>query len=682
MPRFAIVLLLLWGCLCLAQRPDLNLLGVDRRVDYNDLYQRSSEVGIPWDDRNLKLTQERLALLPADDFDDRQQVPLFYRVLLRERFPHFLTSGPCQYPRSAPEQFGFEFGKIQRSFDKNGAPLEKAGSDLDIQGERNISGDDYGAESAIAVNPVNSLQIVAGLNGTVSNQSGQFHYFSTDGGTTWALAQGGDPVPSSCCDPTLGWSPDGTFAYAATLGRFSVQSGVFFYRSEDGGASWTQTAALSTGNGEDKEYLHVDHYNSGVNPHYGNIYVSWHIANTIRIARSTDNGASFQTFVHPDGGTAIGSDITSDQNGQVFHVWPNYGTQQIVFAASSDGGQTFGARQLIDNTNASFTYSIPSFDIRLAFIYVSAVTDLTGGAFHNRMYVCWNDASLAGGSGVSLVKVARSDDSGQTWQISIPHGDSDAFDTDRFNPWMEVDNNGWVHVVYYDTRNDSTRRNADMYHSVSKDGGVTWAAAVRLTSVSSDRIGDSFQWGDYNGLAIVDGQVRPIWTDNRPNQGVRGYTLEAQVLGGEVPSFTPQLSNSDAQSFCAGLATAPVQVSALTTGGFSQPISYSFDPDLPDGFTAIFSENPVPADGETTLTLETSDFTATGDYALRLVGTSVGLNRDLTLNVTIVAGIGPVRILWRDPANFDEAFDFDANHVIDVLDLVNGVNGCVLTPPK
>ena len=670
---FCLTLVLLVAPSIWAQETDLNAKGVDTSVDYQQLYMQSKAAKIPWDDRNLKLTAQDLALLPAADFEDSQRIPLFYRVIMRQRVPELRREGKGQYPRSAPERFKLEFGGLM----VNGKWVDgesKRGSDVELGDEVNVSGAVEGAETAIAINPVNPNLAVAGANGP----GGQYHYFSTDGGLTWTAAQGANPIASSCCDPTMAWSPDGSLAYGVTLGG---AGGVWFYRSSDNGASWTRTATISSDGGDDKEYMHVDHYNCDNNPNCGNIYITWHRGNDIRVSRSTDNGDSFTTFVQPDGEAAIGSDITSDANGDVYHFWPNTSLGRIFYAKSTNAGASFGSRQLVVDTNAHFDYPIPAMDARRAFLYVTATTDLTGGTYHNRMYVAFNDLENTStdentpSNNHSKIRVGRSIDGGSSWQFSTPHSTSDINTVDRFHPWMEVDGNGYLHVVYYDTRNDSSRRNPDMYHSISKDGGETWETPVRLTSVSSQYFNDGFQWGDYNGLAIVGNEVRPIWTDNRPGgSGIRAYSRDMMVNAQQGGDFTIGAQGSTTQSACIGQTTTAIPIQVTASGGFTSPVTFAFNPALPQNFTSIIENNPVTPDGQVSVSIVVSQNATPGAYAFRLEASGGQLVRDLTINLTVVAGIESVRGLWRNAGAYDPDFDPDSNGVINVLDLVAFAN--------
>ena len=74
------------------------------------------------------------------------------------------------------------------------------------------------------------------------------------------------------------------------------------------------------------------------------------------------------------------------------------------------------------------------------------------------------------------------------------HGRADAGTVDRWHPWLAVGEDGTVHVVFYDTRNDPTRTSVDMFWSTSTDGAVTWSTPELLTSEISPSINDGFDF--------------------------------------------------------------------------------------------------------------------------------------------------------------------------------------------
>jgi hypothetical protein len=396
------------------------------------------------------------------------------------------------------------------------------------------------AESAVAINPINTDTVIAGTNGP---GSGQKMHYSTDGGETWNAAAA-LPLGGTCCDPTVAWSSDGTKAYAATLG-----TGNYIYRSGDGGLTWDDLNTepgndprREVGSGfTDKEYLHADIYSTS--PCKDNLYLTWHESNVLKFSRSTDMAHTWSTpLSFSSDPRGIGSDITSDVNGHVYYFWPAYTYKQIVMAKSTDCGASFGSASVVGTTNASFIFPIPSMDVREVFVYVSADTDRTAGAYAGSIYAAWTDSTATTGSNPTnnhaRIQVAYSRDGGSTWNTSTPHETADASSVDRWHQWLAVGEDGTVHVVFYDTRNDATRQSVDMYWSYSTDGAQTWSLPEQLTTAISPEIEDGFEFGDYNGLDVVMGKLIAIFTDNRNEGGGASDSVDVYAAGRELDSDT------------------------------------------------------------------------------------------------------------------------------------------------
>ncbi|PIV33040.1 MAG: hypothetical protein COS34_09900, partial [Lysobacterales bacterium CG02_land_8_20_14_3_00_62_12] len=483
--------------------------GADARVNYASL----NALG-PWDDHNYQLTSADLALLSKNEADAIIPIPAFYRVEMRKANPNLPKSGPAQYPRSALNGYlakyeGYKIdGVVYTSVRSNGAlgyEILKGGKASDqvmpnfLGGaEKRMTTPAGASESAVAVNPVNTNLVIAGTNGP---GAGQKMWRSSDGGVTWGAAIS---LASTCCDPTVGWSPDGTIAYAGALS--SVVGGgtnVLFYRSTNNGSTWTLAKTLSTAHASDKEYLSVDMY--ATSPNKGNIYMAWHDGNVQQFSRSTDTGLTWSaTQVIDSASRGIGSDLMSDKNGNVYFVFPTTSggsnAKTIRVVKSTNGGASFQAGVTAAALNADFDFPIPAMETRRAFVYVSAQADTSNGAFANSLYITYNDTSTlenntTASANHSVVKVLRSRDGGATWASSTAHSTADISTVDRFNPWMSVDQTGRVFVIYYDTRHSSGRSGTDIYYTVSTDGGVTFGTAVRLTSVTSKNIVEANEWG-------------------------------------------------------------------------------------------------------------------------------------------------------------------------------------------
>ncbi|MCB1043594.1 MAG: exo-alpha-sialidase [Acidobacteria bacterium] len=652
---------LLW-----AQPQDYNERGFDPRVDYNQMFLDSANYGIPWDDRNLDLTLEDLSVLPDGEFEDTQKIPLFFRVGFRKANPDMRTFGEGQYPRSAPEVYQLNHGGplIDGVFVKH---EHRAGVPIVNNGEVDFTSQPGSAESAISINPMNTNRVVAGINW---GAGGQGMLYSSDGGASWNFST---VLSGSCCDPAVAWSPDGTVAYTVTLSNCGVFSAcaVHFYRSTNNGQTWIGPVAITSGQTSDKEYIHVDTHPTS--PHLGNIYVTWHDNNVLKFARSTNGGTSFDPQIQFAGSQGIGSDITSDSAGNIYHFWPSTSNGSIQVAKSTNGGTSFGTPTQVHDTFASFDYPIPSFDNRRAFVYVAADVDLSGGPFHDRIYAVWNDTNApesgTAANNHSLIEVAVSDNGGASWTITNPHSLADVLTVDRFNPWLEVDEQGVVHVIFYDTRNDAQRRKPDIYHAASEDGGSTWTTPFRVTAVSSNYINDSFQWGDYAGLSVVSSRIRPSWTDNRST--VEGYTalMEQMIVQGD---FSLSSANNTRKAVCPGETTSSITLDLAPIDGFTGTVDLDFQ-SLPAGVMGSISPMSVVVPGSATVTL-TPNSPAVGDYDIVVEGTSGSLTHDITLDLFVRGPLNVIYPLWQNTGLFNADYDFDTNGVIDIADEVAAVD--------
>jgi hypothetical protein len=381
-----------------------------------------------------------------------------------------------------------------------------------------------GAETAVAINPIATQRLIAGSNGPYQ---GQTMWYSADGGASW-LRAGALPGANICCDPTVDYSANGAVAYTATLGN-----GVYVYRSSDNGQTWGTNVVVPTTNVDvDKEYLHVDRANSS--SFKDHVYICWHLNNVNKFSRSTDQGVSFSTPLsfnaELDG---IGCDLASDRTGALYYAYgatPANNDGKIIVLKSTDGGASFGTGVVALDIVDVYDFPIPAMSSRKAFVYPSMDVDTSTGAFSNSVYIATTDLlapeSATPANNHARIRVARSRDGGATWANSTPHETADATTVDRFHPWLKVDNNGRVHVVYYDTRNNAARTGVDFYYSYSNDGAVTWSAPIRLTTVTTPKPGDTFEWGDYNGMDMQLQKAVGIFTDNRAETGA-GDSVDA-----------------------------------------------------------------------------------------------------------------------------------------------------------
>jgi len=561
--------------------------GADSRVDYASLLEYG-----PWDDRNYALTVEDLELLSESELDVPMQIPVFFRVELRKRYPELRREGLAQYPRSAYQKFRINHGgylvdgKIYTKVVRDGELLrvkledgveEKAFLEQQeefLNGEIRLTSPNGAAESSIEISPTNPDIVVAGVNGQFG---GQDMYFSTDGGESWQPSQ---PLPQggTCCDPTIDFSSGGQFVYTSTLPGGFGTDGIYFYRSSDGGQTWDDLESVTPGdprreigNGfADKEFIHVDKHPSS--PHVDNVYATWHVGTDMQFARSTNFGNTWTVQQVSSGSNeaGIGSDIVTDKSGNVYYFWPAINVRDIVVRKSINGGVSFQSTVKVADTETSFDFPVPSMDTRRVFVYVSADADLSDGPFGDSIYAAWTDSTEPTGNNANnnhaRIQVAFSRNGGASWTTTTPHEIVDQDDVDRWHQWLSVGPDGTVHIVYYDTRRDPSRQSVDLFYSFSTDGAVSWSAPERVTTEISPEIEDGFEFGDYNGLDSVLDNIIAIYTDNRNEGGGGADSVDVYAVGRPAGGGGSDLVLSDPVPGQAG-ANNTFTVAGGTPGG-------------------------------------------------------------------------------------------------------------------
>ncbi len=89
---------------------------------------------------------------------------------------------------------------------------------------------------------------------------------------------------------------------------------------------------------------------------------------------------------------------------------------------------------------------------------------------------------------------------------------------DQWFPWVTVSDNGTVHIVYHDRREDPNNYLTHTYVATSRDGGTSWNEH-RVSKVASDYHASYFGLGifigDYNNIAASGEKAFALWTDAR-----------------------------------------------------------------------------------------------------------------------------------------------------------------------
>ncbi len=388
------------------------------------------------------------------------------------------------------------------------------------------------SETSIAINPENPKEIVAGSNEIF--RLPMRGYFSSNGGRTWT---GVDlPLPPATqsqgidfgSDPGVAWDTLGNVYYSYIVVFFSkgfggvVGTEMAVARSSDGGRTWTATYfAFQTGGSmfNDKPMITVD-----TNPSssfFNRVYVAWDAAGGptgMLVSASSDHGVTFSTPVSAGPPKGIGADPFVGPDGTLYVAWQDWHDSLELVSRSTDGGATFGAPVTIAPTMASFDVGIPAMAVRRALIYPACGADTSSAPNHGTLVCSWTDETPSNGMDAFA---AHSTDGGVSWSTPARvNDDSRGVANDQFNQWLAVDpSDGSVSVSFYDTRNDPIHVSTDVFYVRSTDGGNSFSANVKVTTAPTNEAvsGANFgnQYGDYEGIAVLNGMAHPVWTDRR-----------------------------------------------------------------------------------------------------------------------------------------------------------------------
>src|SRR6266545_858273 len=419
-------------------------------------------------------------------------------------------------------------------------------------------------EPSIAVNPLNPNYLVAGSNdeqlqppcgpGPVrgpdapANDCSFFpgvgtdgYYTSADGGTTWTnrgLLPGYSEFPGqpgalvSDGDPRLAYGPnpgaDGNFTQERAQDAYLNGARVYYA----GLASYAANAAK------------------------GN-----QVPELLGVSTSDDNGVTWGgPYVGANGHGYIFNDhedLTADDNpaspffGRVYLSWTQFRdlpscAEPIDIAYSDNGGRTWS---LPNQISAAYNCGIGGRQS-------STVRTGPDGA----VYVVWLDTDNKLGN---VQRVAVSHDGGVTWTRMFRSSTADGY---AFFQGLDVSPGGRVDLAYQALKAvDPTtygvgNASIDSYYVSSSDGGSTWSASTKVSSVSSDPAASAQNnlerqfWGDYNTLVSSNANAWFIYTDSRNGVGCAAVDAYQHSVDGSGPSAAkpapqnscgPQFGNSD-----------------------------------------------------------------------------------------------------------------------------------------
>lgn len=366
-------------------------------------------------------------------------------------------------------------------------------------------------EPSIAVNPADPKQIIAG---SITDD----YYYSMDGGMSWT-SKSLKSKYGVWGDPIMLFDKAGRAYYF----HLSTYKKVFIDRIVCQVAE-TPDAKFSKGsfpapNGKKAQ----DKHNVAYCHRKDEIYMTWtqfdvygsknpKDSSVILFSKSADHGLTWSApkRISKKAGDCVDSDNTVEgaiptvgPNGELFVMWS--AKNGLNFQKSLDGGETwFEQEKNIEKLVGGWDLNVPG--IMRCNGFPVLICDTSSGANRGRLYLNWSDQRS--GETNTDVWLSYSDNQGETWSQPMKVNQDDS-KHHQFFSWMALDQqNGNIYVVYFDRRNYNDLR-TDVYLSVSTDGGKTFQD--HRISESPFIPDDKTFFGDYNGISVAGGTVRPIW---------------------------------------------------------------------------------------------------------------------------------------------------------------------------
>lgn len=395
-------------------------------------------------------------------------------------------------------------------------------------------------EVSIAVNPLNSSNIIVGFNDHTSGTWEPSFAYSVNNGTDWTY---GGAMPQGTltwapyCDPWLDFDSDGYLYYVALSGGAGTNHEVFVCVAEPdddgmvGPLGFSNPQIVDAGaRPNDKPVLAVDKTGGTYD---GNIYVVW-AHNTVgtvdsdgyrmflrkgeRTADSTDITWSDAQQAGPDNITQ-GAQVAVGPNGEVYVAYQNQSTPYLdsatsqLFSYSTDGGTTFTSGIFVSSvTPVNWWVSGANEWARHASFSTLGVNPKTGTIF-----IAWADSR----NGDDDILLTKSTDGGNSW-LSTPirvNTDTLGNGADQWHPALTVNSLGNLHLVFYDRRDDSNNELTRLYHASSTDEGKTFSdSAMSDRATVPDLFSNtkgSYSFGDYVGITSAGTSVYVSWGDGR-----------------------------------------------------------------------------------------------------------------------------------------------------------------------
>ncbi len=410
-------------------------------------------------------------------------------------------------------------------------------------------------ETSCATTDVNPNEIVAVWNDWRDSTSSEVINMgvgvSLDGGQTWTDFHVRPPAPNQSGvegDPMTAYdNRTGTLWVGAI--SFAGNGGLYVAKKVPGSTSFEPSVQIGQRSFADKCWMVAGP--APGDPNSTMVYIAYNEG----LWRSSDMGSTWQGPVAVPSGIGFLPRIAP--NGDVFVTYWDFGNGHWIIR-STNGGQSFGsAQRIVTRLDVWSTQDGSRFPglFRSPAMNTFAIDPNSGD-----LYVVYPDTTDRQGGNYNVdLYFTKSTDNGANWSSpTIVYNDAGA--GDQTFPWLEVDNNGQIHLVYYDSSNTANQTDNnpngwyDAYYGWSLDGGDTWGRA-RLTPAPFNSIDDGLNRGssqfigDYSGMGVGGDKLYPCYLSNQNGDSdvfVHAITADgasALELTGPVPG-QPDMTNS------------------------------------------------------------------------------------------------------------------------------------------
>jgi hypothetical protein len=364
------------------------------------------------------------------------------------------------------------------------APLVYGGTDVDLITGTETSPNITQSETFSTANPDNPNEIVVAYNDSRGVNSNPFNVsgasVSTDGGTTFTRltkANGQSPFDDTAGDPVVLYNKSTGTWFTVWIFDGQCGGGLGGYKSTTPADpnSWTHYPCVhNNGGGDDRESGWAD--NNPSSPFFGRMYVSWNDFNVgsgaLSVTFSSDNGATWHSpVIVSNSGFIRNTQITGDMsgNGTIYIAGMDEGgggfphnDTNLIFK-STDGGITWS------NTYTGSSFPAPGSVVCSDNPYFTCMFPDQGGfwrhegwgepgAFNNVVHLVY--AQHGAGSDPGDVYYIRSTDGGVTFAAPLKLN-TDGGTRPQWQPNLSVSPTGTLLATWYDARETATCTKGD-----------------------------------------------------------------------------------------------------------------------------------------------------------------------------------------------------------------------------